>query len=309
VSGQSKGPVLAEPRALGKVGEGVGARISETLDTTGKAIAAVAGLGIFFFATGYFVEWQRLRHGGLPPEQVLPLLPKAQIVAAGVRELAISVLFGGAVLVLLGVVLVGLARATKSRSGRLAKRVNRALQHDVFVPTLAIGLVMVLIVPFNEGGLLVAAIVTCLLSYGLHLVHAFLAAGDSAKFPLWRLTIAIAAVAIVLSGARQHEFPEPRAKGVAELTNGGRFKAGYVASDAGKVIFRKQKKGEKSRLIVFQSDELERVILRKGTWVLHVDGSLIDWIVDPVIPDFQLSCIPPECLWSGNEHIGPSSFF
>jgi hypothetical protein len=306
---KTAGPVLAEPEALGKVSEGVSARFSETLDNTGKAIAAVAGLGVFFFATGYFVEWQRLKRGGLPPEQVLPLLPQAQIAAAGVRELAISILFGGAILVLLGIGLVALARATKGRSGRLATRVNSALEHDVFVPALAIGLVTVLIVPFDRVGLFVAVIVTCLLSYGLHLLHAFLAAGNEAKFPLWRLTIAIAAVAVVLSGARQHEFPEPRPKAIAELKNGETFEATYLASDAGKVLLRLRERGQPTELIVLHSEDLASVRLMKSSFVFPVDASLLDQILDPVAPGFQLTCIPPECRWGESDHIGPSSFF
>lgn len=236
--GQSEGPVLAAPEALGKVGEGAGARVSEAFDSTGKAIAAVAGLGVFFFATGYFVEWQRLKRGGLPPEQVLPLLPQAQIAAAGVRELAISVLFGGALLALLGFGLAALARVTRERSGPMARRLND-----------------------------------------------------------------------VLSGARQHEFPEPRPRAIAELKNGESFEATYVGTDAGKVLFRLREPGESTELIVLHDDELKSLRLMKSSYVFSVDASLIDRIVDPLFPEFQLSCIPPECRWEEEDHIGPSVFF
>lgn len=306
---QSAGPVLAAPEALGKVGEGVGARVSEALDSTGKAIAAVAGLGVFFFATGYFVEWQRLKRGGLPPEQVLPLLPQAQIAAAGVRELAISVLFGGALLAFLGFGLVALARATKKRSGPVARRLNDALEHDVFVTTLVIGAITVLIVPFDALGLFVAAIVTCLIGYALYLVRTFLATGDGARFPLWRLTIAIAAVAVVLSGARQHEFPEPRPKAIAELKGGGSFEATYLGTNAGKVMLRLHQPGESTELIVLHEDELKSLRLMKSSYVFPVDASLIDHVLDSLLPDFHLSCIPPECRWDTEDHVGPSVLF
>lgn len=308
-AGQSDGPVLAAPEALGKVGEGVGERVSEALDSTGKAIAAVAGLGVFFFATGYFVEWQRLKRGGLPPEQVLPLLPQAQIAAAGVRELAISLLFGGALLAVLGFGLVALARTTKKRSGPVARRLNDALEHDVFVTTLVIGAITVLIVPFDALGLFVAVIVTCLIGYALYLVRAFLADGDGAKFPLWRLTIAIAAVAVVLSGARQHEFPEPRPKAIAELKGGGSFEATYLGTDAGKVMFRLHRPGDSTELIVLHEDELKSLRLMKSSYVFPVDSSLIDHVLDPLVPDFHLSCIPPECRWDTEDHVGPSVLF
>ncbi|HVY79050.1 MAG TPA: hypothetical protein VG898_11140 [Solirubrobacterales bacterium] len=301
--------MLAAPQALGKVGEGAGARVSEAFDSTGKAIAAVAGLGAFFFVAGYAVEWQRLKRGGLPPEQVLPLLPQAQIGAAGVRELAISVLFGGALLALLGFGLVALARMTKERSGPVSRRLNDALEHDVFVPTLVIGAITVLIVPFDTLGLFVAVAVTCLIGYALYLVRAFLADGDGAKFPLWRLTIAIAIVAVILAGARQHEFPEPRPKAIAELKKGGSFEATYLGTDAGKVMFRLHKPGESTELIVLHDDELESLRLMKSSYVFSVDASLIDRVLDPLLPGFQLSCIPPECRWDEEDRIGPSVFF
>lgn len=307
--GQSEGPVLAAPEALGKVGEGAGARVSEAFDSTGKAIAAVAGLGGFFFATGYFVEWQRLKRGGLPPEQVLPLLPQAQIAAAGVRELAISVLFGGALLALLGFGLVALARVTKGRSGSAARRLNDILEHDVFVPTLVIGVVTVLIVPFDALGLFVALAVTGLIGYALYLVRAFLADGDGAKFPFWRLTIAIAAVAVVLSGARQHEFPEPRPKAIAELKTGETLEATYLGTNSGKVMLRLREPGESTELIVLDDSQLKSVRLKKSSYVFPVDASLIDRILEPLLSGFQLSCIPPECRWDEEDHVGPSVFF
>jgi hypothetical protein len=306
---EAAGPVLAEPAALGKVGQGVSDRVSETIDNTGKALAAVAGLGVFFFATGYFVEWQRMKRGGLPPEQVLPLVPKAQIAAAGVRELAISILLGGAILALLGLGLVALARATKGRSGRLAQRLNSLLESEVAVPTALIGLVILLIVPFDKVGLLVAVAVTGMLYYGLRLVHRFLAADDGAKFPLWRLTLAVAIAAVVLSGARQHEFPEPRPKAIAWLKDGTTFEATYLASDSDKVLFRLRQPGRPTELIVVRSDELKSVRMMKSSYVFPVERSLLDRIADPVFPGFGLTCIPPECRWSEGTHIGPSSFF
>ena len=45
-----------------------------------------------------------------------------------------------------------------------------------------------------------------------------------------------------------------------------------------------------------------------GWLVLSQDPSLLDRIVDPLIPGFALRCIPPECRWNGETRIGPSSF-
>lgn len=240
---------------------------------------------------------------------MLPLLPQAQIAAAGVRELVISVIFGGALLALLGFGLVALARITKERSGPVARRLNDALEHDVFVSTLAIGAITVLIVPFDALGLFVAVAVTCLIGYALYLVRAFLADGDGARFPLWRLTIAIAVVAVVLSGARQHEFPEPRPEAIAELKDGSSFKAAYLGTDADKAMFRLRKAGKRSELIVLREDELKSVRLTKSSYVFPVDDSLIDQVLKPLFPDFHLSCIPPECRWGEKDHAGPSALF
>src|SRR4051794_41485318 len=95
-------PPLVEPDAVRKVGEGARKRLGETVDTAGKAVVAIAGAGVFFFAVGYFVEWQKFKRGGLPPDEILPLISQAQIAAAGVRELVVSIFFGPLVLAVLG---------------------------------------------------------------------------------------------------------------------------------------------------------------------------------------------------------------
>jgi hypothetical protein len=45
-------PPLAESDAVRKVGAGLRERLGETIDTAGKALVAIAGAGIFFFAAG-----------------------------------------------------------------------------------------------------------------------------------------------------------------------------------------------------------------------------------------------------------------
>ena len=306
---KASGRVLTHPEALGKVRRGVSARVSETVDNTGKAIAAVAGLGVFFFATGYFVEWQRMKRGGLPPEQVLPLVPKEQIAAAGVRELAISILLGGSILALFGIGLVGLAKLAEKKKWSAPKPLEKIPEPEVVVSTLVIGIVTVLIVPCDPVGMFVAATMTAVLGYGLHLVHRFLDADDGSKFPLWRLAAAVAVAAVVLAGARQHEFPEPRPRAIARLKNGKVLKATYVASDSDKVLFRRHQANGSTALIVVHSDDLEKVWLIKSSYVFSLDRSLLDEIVGLVRPGFRLSCIPPECRWHEATRVGPSSFF
>ena len=301
---------FAERKALGEVEQGARKRFSETINDTGRILATIAGLGIFFFATGYFVEWQRMMRGGLPPEQVLPLIPREQIAAAGVRELAISILLGGAILALLVFGLARLEKATKRREGRTAQRLHHLLlEREVGVLSGLVGLLVLLTVPFDPVGLLVAVTVTGLLYYGLTLVHRFLADEANEVLPIWRLIVAIGIAAAILSGVRQHEFPEPRPMAIAVLKSGKEFEATYVASTSDEVLFRLRRGGKPTELIVLHSDDLASVRLIKSTYVFPYEPSLLDWIADPVFPDFQLSCIPPECRWQEDTRIGPSSFF
>lgn len=334
-------PALALPDAANRISSGFRDRLAESLDTTGKALAAIAGFGVFFVAAGYFVEWQRFRRGGLPPAEVLPLVPKDQIAAAGVRELAISLLFIALTLGLLGFVLVRLARAAEGRSGRLARGVNAVLAKDAGFPTAVIGIVTLLIVPFNVAGVLVAVIVTGLLFYGLMLVRDFLETRDGTRFPLWRLALAVAIAAFVLSVARQAEFPERRPDAVVLLIGGGEIKGEYLASDSAKILLRQKaasgleqcelvkdsctlrcgddflcrrecrldrQRCDRPRLIVVPTDEVRELRVTKSPWLLRQDSSLLDRIAEPLAPGLEFRCIPPECRWGGETRIGPSSF-
>ena len=207
-------PPLAEPDAARKVGAGVRERLGETVDTAGKAIVAIAGAGVFFFGAGYFVEWQKFKRGGLPPDEILPLISQAQIAAAGVRELAVSVFFGALVLAVLGWGGVHLARwATREPDSpsRLRRLLGKGFAQEAVVPSAVFGALILLFVPLSWAGVIVTAVLTLLLYYSLRLIAAYLrqtAKGEETPFPLWRLTIAAALAAVVLSGARQREFPE-----------------------------------------------------------------------------------------------------
>lgn len=233
-------PALANPEAAHRVGDALRSRFGATIDSTGKALALLAGLGAFFIGAGYVVEWQRFRQGSLPSEQVLPLMPKDQIAAAGARELAISLLFVALSLLLLGFVIFRLARWTQGREGRAARLVSRLLAKDIALPTAIVGVLTLLVVPYNDTGVLVAAIVTGLVLYGLLLIRRFLETDGESDFPLWRLVLAVALAAIVLAGARQSEFGEARPNALVCLNDGTSFEGDYVASDAEKILIRKR---------------------------------------------------------------------
>jgi|SRR5881394_223753 len=334
-------PAFARRDAADRISSGFHERLTESLDSTGKALAAVAGLGALFVGAGYLVEWQRLRNGGLPPQEVLPLIPKDQIAAAGVRELVISVLFIAVTLGLLGFVLVRLARAAQGRDGRLARSVTSILSNDVGFPTALIGIVTLLLVPFDVAGVLVAVILTGLLYYGLRLIRNFVERGDGVRFPLWQLAIAVGIAAFVLSVARQAEFPERRPDAVLLLVGGGEIEGEYLASDSGKILLRQKplytgaqcelekrtcqqrcngeslcirkcrldrQRCDRPKLVVVPSDEVKEIQVTESPWLLRQDSSLLDRIANPLAPDLELRCIPPECRWGGEVRIGPSSF-
>lgn len=334
-------PTFARQGAASQIRSGFGERLNESLDSTGKALAILAGLGALFIAAGYLVEWQRFKQGGLPPEEVLPLLPKDQVAAAGVRELVISVLFILITLGLLGFVLVKVGRAAARRKGRIARGVSAALSRDVEFPTAFIGAITLLVVPFDVGGIVVAAIVTGLLFYGLTLIRGYLEQGDGYRFPLWRLALAVGIAAFVLSVAREAEFPERRPDAVLLLVDGEQVKGEYLASDSDKILLRQPPSSDmqqcelvretcqhrcrgdavcirecrldrqrcgRPKLVVVPAGEVKEVQVTQSQYLLRQDRSLLDRILDPLAPGFALRCIPPECRWNGETRIGPSSF-
>jgi hypothetical protein len=304
-------PVLAQPEAVEEVGQALRERVSASLDNTGKALAVVAGVGAFFYAAGYFVEWQRFKKGGLPSEQLLALLPRGQIAAAGVKELFISLVFGGALLALLGWGLMALTRATKRMAGekRWARWLYLLLSRELVFPTAVVGLVTLAIVPFDKAGLIVTAILTALFYYTLYLVRAFLAEdGGKARFPIWRLALAVGLAAMVLTGARQWEYPEARPETEVFLKDETILTGTYVTMDGDKVLIRRR--GNPTRLTIVGRDEIDRVRFWKSSFAFPREPSLLDGALHQLFgTDINLSCIPPECRWDGDSRLGPSSAF
>lgn len=301
-------PPLARRDAPVKVGKGFRERLSASIDNTGKALAAFAGLGVFFYTAGYFVQWQRFKRGGLPPEELLALLPRGQIAAAGVKELFISIVFGGALLGIIGWGLAAVVRVTRQRKGKWARRIYAVLSRELLFPTVVVGVITLLIVPLGKAGLIVTAILTTLFFCMLSLVQRFLKEGDDAKFPLWQLLLAVGLAAIVLTGARQWEFPEPRPHAIVYLEDGHIVDGTYVASDSGKILIRRG--GDPPTLTVLSNDEVARVRLWKSPYAFPRAPSLLGRLSHLVFDtDLDFSCIPPECRWGDNTRFGPSSAF
>lgn len=302
-------PPLAEPDAVRKVGAGARERLGETVDTAGKAIVAIAGAGVFFFATGYFVEWQKFKRGGLPPDEILPLISQGRIAAAGVRELAVSIFFGALVLAVLGwggVYVARWASRAPDSSSRFRRLLAKGFAQEGVVPSVVFGALILLFVPLSWAGVIVAVVLTLLLYYSLRLIATYLrqtAQDEGASFPLWRLLIAAALAAVVLSGARQREFPEVRPHVEVILTDQRRIEGSYVSSDSNSVLIRFRKPGLQPQLLILKRDEVEQVLLEKGTYIFPAEKSLFGRIFNA-----EFACIPPECR-AGDSRVGISSLF
>jgi hypothetical protein len=302
-------PALAKPEAANEIGDGLSKRISNSVDNTGKALAAVAGVGAFFYAAGYFVEWQKFRRGGLPPEELLPLLPRGQIAAAGVKELFISLVFGGALLAIVGWGLVWLARKVQKKTSWWARAVKWGLfSHELLFPTAVFGALTLLIVPLNMAGMIVTAILTALFFCMLRLVHDFVEKKAGSKFPLWQLSLAVGLAAIVLTGARQWEFPEPRPHAIVFLEDDRTLSGAYIASDSDKILIRRG--GDPTRVLVLDRSKVKAVRLERSSFAFHRAPSLLDRASHALLgTNLNFSCIPPECRWGDNTRFGPSSAF
>jgi hypothetical protein len=319
-------PRQADKWAAAQLREGFSQRLGETIDTTGKLVAALASLGVLFFITGYFVQWQRLKRGELPPEEILPLIPQEQIAAAGVRELVVSLVFVGLMLLLFGFVRARLLRPAKSRTreGWLTK----VSSWDAAVPALIVGLLTMFIVPLHVSGVVVAVTLSALTYYSFRLVRDYLVAvvgtgegpgklsstpqaiANKPEFPLWRLTIAVFVAAIVLSGARQREFPNPRAKVTVVLDTKARIEGVFLGIKSDKVLVRVQGRRPVPRLFVLRSSDVESIRIRRGPNFLRegAPDSVFDATVGQLF-DARFTCIPPEC-WAGYDtRVGPSSYF
>lgn len=305
-------PAIARPEAASRVASAVRRSVADSIDNTGKAIATVAGTGVFFFAAGYYIEWQRLKEDSLPAEEILPLIPKEQVAAAGVRELFVSTVFAGLVLAFLGVLLVWLIRLAHDPSRRWVTRLLKPIvaREGIFA-TGAIGLLTLMLVPTSKGGIVSAIVVTVLFFVGIKLVNDFLEAEETKRFPLWQLSLAVAIVAIVLTTARQWEFPERRPVATVTLTNGSVLRGRYVASDANRILI---VNGDNSarppvRLIDLRRDRVRNLRLERRPPEEPGDRSLLAELLAPLPAAVQLTCIPPECRSGNNDRIGPSSAF
>jgi hypothetical protein len=287
-------------------------RLSETFDSLGKVVAAIAGAGVFFYLAGLFVMWQRLKKEGLPSEEGLSVLPRDQVAIAGVREVVLSLISAALLLFVLGFVLVHAARlfaklqrnvastpptrAARSRSRRafswFAERI--ALWSLLILLTL-------LVFPLSRAGIAAALTLAGLFYYSVRLTQHCVK--ENQAFPLWRVGIAVLVAVVVLSVAREHDFPSQFTPVTAVMVHGKAFNGVYVGASADDILVGQRRidlAGESvkgPRLLVLSRDSVKRLRLRRSSNILPKAKSLLGRF------GLDLTCIPPECRL-GNSRIG-----
>ncbi len=182
----------------------------------------------------------------------------------------------------------------------------KVFAQEAVAPSVAFGALILLFVPLGWAGVIVTVVLTLLLYYSLRLIAAYLrqlAQDENTPFPLWRLLIAASIAAVVLSGARQREFPEVRPRVLVTLTNQREIEGSYVSSDSNSVLIRFRKPHQQPQLLVLKRSDVEQLLLEKGTYIFPTTKSLFGAIFHT---DF--ACIPPECR-AGDSRVGISSLF
>jgi hypothetical protein len=225
-----------------------------------------------------------------------------------VRELVVSLVFVGALLIVLGLIRARLVRPPKA-GGRLG-RLEKLWSWDAGMPALLVGVPTLLFAPWQLNGVVVAIALSALTYYWFHRVRAYLSAAPKPEFPLWRLAFAVAIVAVILSAVRQREFPDPRAKVTVVLKDRDPIKGVFLGVNSDRVLVRVQEKDLPPRLMILQASDVQSIRLRRGRNIIF--GGPPDSLFDDTIGrlfDWQLTCIPPECRAGGDTRIGPSSFF
>lgn len=162
------------------------ARVAAAFDSVGKAAAGVASLAGFAYLLALGVEIIRLRDARLPSVEVAAILPRDQLLAAGVLELAITLV--------VALALVGLAQLFVTIRRRATGAWRGVAVVGLGLPLLAVAALL----PFAVAGAawLVAIAVVAVVSATL-------------RPPVWIVIAGALAGALVLTAARQAEFPSP----------------------------------------------------------------------------------------------------
>jgi hypothetical protein len=175
---------------------------------TGLALAGTVGL---VYVIGGAVMWLRFRHAHLPADQAVALLPKTDLLVAGLRVMILPALLSAAFL-------VALACWQNARVDRIEKRLGRPTEGEhrllpqpgsrrrrvVIAASAAMALVFALILPFSPGAFVWPLVLLAIVVYWQRLWSSSHEEGESRPKPSLLHIAAVAVIASVLvSIARQ----------------------------------------------------------------------------------------------------------
>jgi len=181
---------------------------SSLFDTVGKALGSIAGLAVFVYVVGGLTVLARLRRIDLPPEVVIPKIPRERLALIGLAQLTWTLVLGGLIAALAIWLLPDREPEESWRHwwARLPRQDKRK-----WIPALFVLAAIVLIAPLSANGL---AYVGILLLGVISFVAWSRRRGRLVSF---LVALALAGAVTVL---RQLEFPTPFTGAEVTLTPG-----------------------------------------------------------------------------------------
>ena len=281
-------------------------RPSSLFDTVGKALGSLAGLAIFVYVVGGLTVLARLRRIDLPPEVVIPEIPRERLALIGLAQLLWTLVLGGLIAALAIWLLPD--RGPDETWWRWRARL---WHHDKrrWIPALFVVVAIVLIAPLSANGL---AYVGILLLGVISFVAWSRRRGRLVSF----------LVAVVLAGAvtvlRQLEFPTPFTGAEVTLTPGsatlipeaqdGVVLARVVETTNDEILLSyqspenkrlKEKRGirQPPRLLVIPRDSVARIRYQLPANSQSHSNSLAQEVAGFSPPPLPLMCLIPTCEW------------
>jgi hypothetical protein len=282
-------------------------RPSSLFDTVGKALGSLAGLAIFVYVVGGLTVLARLRRIDLPPEVVIPEIPRERLALIGLAQLLWTLVLGGLIAALAIWLLPD--REPEETWGQWWARL-RGHDKRKWIPALFVVVAIVLIAPLSANGLAYVAI----LLLGVIL---FVAWGRR------RGRLVSFLVALVLAGAvtvlRQLEFPTPFAGAEVTLTpeaaplipeaqDGVIPVARVVETTSDDILLSyqtaenkllKEERGirEPPRLLVIPRESVARIRYQVAPHAASHSNSIAQEVIGFAPPPLPLMCLIPTCEW------------
>jgi len=285
-------------------------RPSSLFDTVGKALGSLAGLAIFVYVVGGLTVLARLRRIDLPPEVVIPEIPRERLALIGLAQLLWTLVLGGLIAALAIWLLPD--RGPDETWWRWRARL---WHHDKrrWIPALFVVVAIVLIAPLSANGLAYVAIL---------LLGVILFVGWGSR----RGRLVSFLVALLLAGAvtvlRQLEFPTPFAGAHVTLTpeaaaritpripeaEDGMILARVVETTSDDILLSyqtpeqkeaKEERGirEPPRLLVIPRDSVAWIHYQVAPSSASHSNSIAQEVIGFAPPPLPLMCLIPTCEW------------